>query len=64
MSARFVAAPPATPRGARFAGRRPSGGLAALKQVPACEYNPFEAVQTNVLGAENVIAAAIDNGVR
>jgi UDP-N-acetylglucosamine 4,6-dehydratase len=36
---------------------------AALKQVPACEYNPFEAVQTNVLGAENVIAAAIDNEV-
>ena len=28
---------------------------AALKQVPACEYNPFEAVQTNVLGAENVV---------
>ena len=27
---------------------------AALKQVPACEYNPFEAVQTNVMGAENV----------
>ena len=36
---------------------------AALKQVPACEYNPFEAVQTNVIGAENVIAAAIDNDV-
>ena len=36
---------------------------AALKQVMACEYNPFEAVQTNVLGAENVIAAAIDNDV-
>jgi len=36
---------------------------AALKQVPACEYNPFEAVQTNVVGAENVISAAIDNGV-
>ena len=36
---------------------------AALKQVPACEYNPFEAVQTNVLGAENVVAAAIDNDV-
>jgi UDP-N-acetylglucosamine 4,6-dehydratase len=32
---------------------------AALKQVPACEYNPFEAVQTNVLGAENVVAAAM-----
>ena len=36
---------------------------AALKQVPACEYNPFEAVQTNVVGAENVIAAAIANDV-
>jgi UDP-N-acetylglucosamine 4,6-dehydratase/5-epimerase len=36
---------------------------AALKQVPACEYNPFEAVQTNILGAENVISAAMDNGV-
>jgi UDP-N-acetylglucosamine 4,6-dehydratase len=36
---------------------------AALKQVPACEYNPFEAVQTNVMGAENVISAAIDNDV-
>ena len=36
---------------------------AALKQVPACEYNPFEAVQTNVIGAENVISAAIDNDV-
>jgi UDP-N-acetylglucosamine 4,6-dehydratase/5-epimerase len=36
---------------------------AALKQVPACEYNPFEAVQTNILGAENVVAAAIHNDV-
>lgn len=36
---------------------------AALKQVPACEYNPFEAVQTNVNGAKNVIDAAIDCGV-
>lgn len=36
---------------------------AALKQVPACEYNPFEAVQTNILGAENVVAAAIQNDV-
>jgi UDP-N-acetylglucosamine 4,6-dehydratase len=32
---------------------------AALKQVPACEYNPFEAVKTNVLGAQNIIRAAI-----
>src|SRR5688572_15557266 len=37
---------------------------AALKQVPACEYNPFEAIQTNVLGAKNIIDAAIDNGVK
>lgn len=36
---------------------------AALKQVPACEYNPFEAVQTNVIGAENVVAAAIASDV-
>ena len=36
---------------------------AALKQVPAAEYNPFEAVKTNVLGAENVINASIDTGV-
>lgn len=36
---------------------------AALKQVPACEYNPYEAVQTNIQGAENVVSAAIDNGV-
>ena len=37
---------------------------AALKQVPACEYNPFEAVQTNIMGAKNVIDAAIDQGVK
>ncbi len=37
---------------------------AALKQVPAVEYNPFEAVKTNILGAKNVIDAAIDCGVR
>jgi UDP-N-acetylglucosamine 4,6-dehydratase len=37
---------------------------AALKQVPACEYNPFEAVQTNILGAKNIIDAAIDTGVQ
>jgi UDP-N-acetylglucosamine 4,6-dehydratase/5-epimerase len=36
---------------------------AALKQVPACEYNPFEAVQTNVVGTENVVAAALDADV-
>jgi UDP-N-acetylglucosamine 4,6-dehydratase/5-epimerase len=37
---------------------------AALKQVPACEYNPMEAVKTNVIGAQNVIEAAIDMGVK
>ncbi len=37
---------------------------AALKQVPAAEYNPFEAVKTNVLGAENVINVSIDQGVK
>ncbi|HEY5168855.1 MAG TPA: polysaccharide biosynthesis protein, partial [Thermoleophilia bacterium] len=36
---------------------------AALKQVTACEYNPFEAVQTNIVGAENVVSAAIANDV-
>jgi len=36
---------------------------AALKQVPACEYNPIEAIRTNVIGAENIINAAIDRGV-
>jgi len=37
---------------------------AALKQVPACEYNPFEAVKTNIHGAQNIINAAIDTGVK
>ena len=37
---------------------------AALKQVPACEYNPFEAIQTNIMGGRNVIDAAINCGVR
>lgn len=37
---------------------------AALKQVPACEYNPFEAVKTNIIGAQNIIEAAIDKGVK
>jgi UDP-N-acetylglucosamine 4,6-dehydratase (inverting) len=36
---------------------------AALKQVPAAEYNPFEAVKTNVMGAQNVIDAALASGV-
>jgi UDP-N-acetylglucosamine 4,6-dehydratase (inverting) len=37
---------------------------AALKQVPAAEYNPFEAIKTNVLGAQNVIDACLDQGVK
>src|SRR5258707_4756571 len=50
--------------------KRPLAGVtvvvhaAALKQVPACEYNPFEAIQTNIIGGRNVIDAAIDQGVR
>lgn len=37
---------------------------AALKQVPAAEYNPFECIKTNVLGAQNVIEACLDAGVQ
>ena len=37
---------------------------AALKQVPSCEFYPLEAIRTNVLGAENVMNAALDQGVR
>jgi FlaA1/EpsC-like NDP-sugar epimerase len=37
---------------------------AALKQVPACEYNPAEAIKTNIHGAQNVIDAALDTGVK
>jgi UDP-N-acetylglucosamine 4,6-dehydratase len=37
---------------------------AALKQVPSCEFYPMEAVRTNVIGAENVMRAAIANGIR
>lgn len=37
---------------------------AALKQVPACEYNPNEAIKTNIAGAMNVIDASLDTGVR
>jgi UDP-N-acetylglucosamine 4,6-dehydratase len=37
---------------------------AALKQVPACEYNPLEAIKTNILGSSNVIEAAMDMGVK
>lgn len=38
--------------------------LAAMKHVPACEYNPFEAVKTNVLGTQNVIQSAVTAGVK
>jgi UDP-N-acetylglucosamine 4,6-dehydratase/5-epimerase len=37
---------------------------AALKQVPAAEYNPFECIKTNVIGAQNVIEACLDSGVK
>lgn len=37
---------------------------AALKQVPSCEFYPMEAVRTNILGAENVLRASIENGVK
>jgi UDP-N-acetylglucosamine 4,6-dehydratase len=37
---------------------------AALKQVPACEYNPMEAIKTNILGTSNVLEAALDAGVK
>lgn len=37
---------------------------AALKQVPAAEYNPFEFIKTNILGAQNLVEACLDNGVQ
>ncbi|WP_019424722.1 SDR family NAD(P)-dependent oxidoreductase [Paenibacillus sp. OSY-SE] len=37
--------------------------VAAMKHVPACEYNPFEAVQTNIIGTQNVIQASLECGV-
>ena len=43
-----------------FAGVTIVVHAAALKQVPACEYNPFEAIQTNIMGGRNVIDAAIN----
>jgi len=46
-----------------FAGVDVVVHAAALKQVPTLEYNPFEAVKTNIYGAQNVFDAAIDNGV-
>ncbi len=36
---------------------------AALKQVPICEYNPLEAIKTNILGSQNVVEAALDTGI-
>ena len=38
--------------------------LAAMKHVPFCEYNPFEAVQTNIIGTQNMVQAAIQTGVK
>ena len=37
---------------------------AALKQVPAAEYNPFEFIKTNIIGAQNIVQAALSNKVR
>lgn len=37
---------------------------AAMKQVPTCEYNPFEAIKTNIHGAQNIVDAALDRGVK
>ena len=37
---------------------------AALKQVPSCDFHPMEAVNTNILGTENVLRAAIENNIR
>ena len=37
---------------------------AALKQVPAAEYNPFEAIKTNVIGAQNIIEACLNSNVK
>ena len=37
---------------------------AAMKQVPVCEYNPFEAIKTNINGAQNIVDAALDCGVK
>jgi len=50
--------------GAAFKGVDNCFHAAALKQVPSCEFHPMEAVRTNVLGAENVIDAAVEAGVK
>jgi UDP-N-acetylglucosamine 4,6-dehydratase/5-epimerase len=47
-----------------FAGATVVVHAAALKQVPACEHNPFEAIQTNIMGSRNVIDAAMKQGVQ
>ena len=47
-----------------FAGVDYVINAAAMKQVPTCEYNPFEAIKTNIHGAQNVIDAALDCGVK
>lgn len=46
-----------------FSGVKVVVHAAALKQVPTAEYNPIECIRTNILGAENVVNAAIDQGV-
>lgn len=38
--------------------------LAAMKHVPACEYNPYEAVKTNIIGTQNIVKAALNTGVK
>ncbi|NOV00467.1 SDR family NAD(P)-dependent oxidoreductase [Paenibacillus planticolens] len=38
--------------------------VAAMKHVPSCEYNPFEAVQTNIIGTQNVIQSSLNTGVK
>ncbi|SMC40266.1 polysaccharide biosynthesis protein [Sporomusa malonica] len=38
--------------------------LAAMKHVPACEYNPYEAVKTNIIGTQNIIKSALNTGVK
>lgn len=38
--------------------------VAAMKHVPACEYNPYEAVKTNIIGTQNVVTAALNTGVK
>ena len=37
---------------------------AALKQVPTAEYNPFEFIQTNIIGSQNIVRASIENNIK